>query len=201
LVNDRKPLLAAAEATVTKVLSQAHDHALAHLCMGRIQIHTNRAAQGIAECERALALDRNLATAHGLIGMAKSFLGRPEESEAHINEALRLSPRDTLAHIWMAIEGCAQIFTGRDENAAAWFRRAVETNRNYAPAHFWLAAALANLGRLNEAQSATQAGLAVDPAYSISRALQDTSASDNATFRAQRVRLFDGMRRAGVPEE
>jgi hypothetical protein len=100
----------------------------------------------------------------------------------------------------MAIEGCAQIFTGRDENAAAWFRRAVETNRNYAPAHFWLAAALANLGRLNEARSATQAGLAVDPAYSISRALQDTSASDNATFRAQRVRLFDGMRQAGVPE-
>ena len=31
------------------------------LCLGVVQILTNRAAQGIAECERALALDRNLA--------------------------------------------------------------------------------------------------------------------------------------------
>ena len=45
--------------------------AVAHLCLGRVQIHTNRAAQGIAECERALALDRNLATAHAIIGFGK----------------------------------------------------------------------------------------------------------------------------------
>ena len=31
------------------------------LALGCVQIYTNRAAQGIAECERALALDRNLA--------------------------------------------------------------------------------------------------------------------------------------------
>jgi hypothetical protein len=33
----------------------------------------------------------NLANAHGLIGLAKYFLGRGEETEAHIHEALRLS--------------------------------------------------------------------------------------------------------------
>ncbi len=31
--------------------------------MGWVQISTNRAAQGIADCERALVLDRNLAAA------------------------------------------------------------------------------------------------------------------------------------------
>ena len=35
---------------------------------------TNRAAQAIAECERALALDRNLARAHRQIGVAKCFM-------------------------------------------------------------------------------------------------------------------------------
>jgi hypothetical protein len=58
---------------------------------------TKRGAQGIAECEQALALDRNLAVAHGLIGMAKYLLGRGAETETHIHEALRLSPRDILA--------------------------------------------------------------------------------------------------------
>ena len=74
----------------------APQHALAHMYLGFVHIFTNRAAQGIAECEQALALDRNLADAHGLIGLAKFFLGRGEETEAHIQEALRLSPRDTL---------------------------------------------------------------------------------------------------------
>ena len=38
-------------------------------------------------------LDRNLADAHAYIGLGKIFTGRAEEAEAHIGEALRLSPR------------------------------------------------------------------------------------------------------------
>ena len=56
----------------------------------------NRAVQGIAECERALALDPNLARAHGLMGIGKIFSGRPDETEPHVKEALRLSPRRRL---------------------------------------------------------------------------------------------------------
>jgi hypothetical protein len=58
---DRAARLASAEAAAAKALSLAPDNAVAHLNMGMTQIFTNRAAQGIAECERALALDRNLA--------------------------------------------------------------------------------------------------------------------------------------------
>src|SRR6516165_7809569 len=53
-----------AEAAVTKALSLAPNHPWAHDVLGLVKIFTNRAAQGIAECERALALDRNLAQAH-----------------------------------------------------------------------------------------------------------------------------------------
>jgi tetratricopeptide (TPR) repeat protein len=66
LADDPVPRLAAAETTLNKALSLAPQHALAHLMLGIIQILTYRAAQGIAECERALALDRNLAHAHAL---------------------------------------------------------------------------------------------------------------------------------------
>ena len=50
---------------------------------------TKRAAEGIAELEHALALDRNLASAHALIGLGKTLIGRAEEAEAHVSEALR----------------------------------------------------------------------------------------------------------------
>ena len=65
--NDRIARLAQAETASIKVLSIAPNHAGAHLVLAFVQMYTNRAAQGIAECERALALDRNLAVAHALI--------------------------------------------------------------------------------------------------------------------------------------
>jgi tetratricopeptide (TPR) repeat protein len=131
--------------------------------LGWVEIYTNRATEGIAECERALALNPNLIHAHAAIGAAKLFMGRAEETGAHINDALRLSPRDTYAYVWLFIVGMAKLSVGRDEEAAAWLRRAIETNRNHPMAHFYLAAALAHLNRMNEAQAATQAGLAVNP--------------------------------------
>ena len=103
---------AAAEAAVTRALSLAPNHARAHSVLGFVQTHTNRAAQGIAECERALALDRNLADAHGFIGLAKHFLARGEETEAHIHEAFRLSPRDNNAYRWLMFVGIAKFSLG-----------------------------------------------------------------------------------------
>ena len=62
---------AAAEAKLTKALSSVPDHARGHMCLGLVDIFTKRAAEGIAECEHALALDRNLAHAHASIGFGK----------------------------------------------------------------------------------------------------------------------------------
>jgi TolB-like protein/class 3 adenylate cyclase len=90
--DDRAARLVAAEAALTKALSLAPQSAVAHLCRGVVQMHTNRASQALRECERALELNRNLADAHGQIGACKFHLGRAEETEAHIQEALRLSP-------------------------------------------------------------------------------------------------------------
>ena len=76
-------------------------------------------------------LDRNLAHAHATIGFGKIFIGRAEETEAHIAEALRLSPRDTLAYNWMTTRASRRISLGSYEQAVAWFRRSIEANRNY----------------------------------------------------------------------
>jgi TolB-like protein/Tfp pilus assembly protein PilF len=198
LADDRATRLAAAEATLTKVLSLAPNHAMAHCLLGLVQIFSNRAAQGTAQCEQALALDRNLAVAHGFIGAAKYFSGRSEETEAHTREALRLSPSDTSTYLWLHWVGNAKSQLGADEEAVGWFRRGIDANRNFAGGHFFLASALALLGRLDEARAAVQAGLALDPTFTIRR-YRLGAATDNTTYLAGRERMYEGMRKAGVP--
>jgi TolB-like protein len=198
MTDDISERFATAEATLTKVLSLARNHALAHAVQGLIQIWTKRADQAVAECERALELDRNLAHAHALIGFAKNRLGRREETEAHIKEAFRLSPRDPYATTW-----CMMVAASKtdDSEAIAWLRRGLEANRTIAAAHFLLASRLAWLGELEQSRAAVQAGLALDPSFTIRRYQIAASASvDHPAVLAMLERSIEGMRLAGVPE-
>jgi len=198
-LSDDVALRPRAEATLKKVLSLAPNHAFAHLVLGATLLSTNRPTLGIAECERALALDKNLAEAHAQIGLAKLLMGRAAETDAHINEAFRLSPRDSFTFRWLMWGGSAKLALGQDVEALGWFRRSIETNRNYAIAHFLLAVALVLLGSEDEARATVNAGLAIDPSFTLRR-FRDGTQSDNPTYLAGRERLYEGMRKAGVPE-
>ena len=198
--DDRANALARAETTLTKALLQASNNAVAHQYMGLVLVQTKRVSQGIAEYERSLTLDPNLAESRALIGLAKIFDGRAEETERDENEALRLSPRDKSAWAWMHFSGSAKLYLGADEEAIAWFRRAIELRRDFPLTHFWLAAALANLGRREEAQTEAQVGLSLDPTFTIRRFL-DRAESDNPIFLKQREHHADAMRKAGILEE
>ena len=150
-----------------RALPPLKQQAQSPICLGVVQVNTERVPQGVRECERALELNRNLANAHGQIGNAKILLGRAEETEAHIQEALHLSPRDTLVYLWCMFAGIAKLYLGKDDEAVAWLRQSLETNTNNPSAHFLLAAALARLGRPPEAHSEVQAGFAINPSFSI----------------------------------
>ena len=197
--DDRIEHLTAAEAAITKVLSLAPNHPVAHHVLGMVQIFTNRAAQGIAECERALALDPNLARAHAGIGYAKLFLGREGETEAHMKQALRLSPSDTYVYVWAMFVGLAKFFQGANAEALVWLRRSLEANRNHLYAQFFLAAVLALVGELDEAQATVRAGLALNPSFNLHR-FRTPILSNHPVFLAGRELLCKGMLMAGVPE-
>ena len=199
MTDDHAARLASAEATAIKALTLAPNHAWAHLVLGSFYNTVNRGAEAIDEFEHALTLDRNLVYAHALIGMAKTALGRAEEAERHYLEALRLSPRDVAAHHWMSSAGTSKLHLGKDAEAVAWFRRAIDVNRNFAFTHLSLAAALAQLGRIEEARTAAKAGLVVEPSFTIGR-FSAGARSDNPVYLAGRERIYEGMRRAGIPE-
>ena len=92
--SERAARFASAEASLLKALSAAPDNAMAHMWLSFVRINSNRAAQGIADAERALALNRNLPRALVAMGLAKLMVGRAEETEGYLQEALNLSPRD-----------------------------------------------------------------------------------------------------------
>jgi tetratricopeptide (TPR) repeat protein len=169
---------AKAEAVLNEALSKDPQHPTAHLNLGGVYIFTGHAKQGIAECEHALALD--IASAHAFIGQAKRALGREEETEAHVNEALRISPRDNFAFWWMNWVGFAKLRLNEFADAATWFRRAIESNRNCSWPHSGLAGALVQLGDMEAARHAVQQARALDPNINLRRlrAKMDTISDD-----------------------
>jgi tetratricopeptide (TPR) repeat protein len=181
------------------VLSQSPNNARAHYCLGRVEVQTKRGAEGIAESERALALNPNLASAHAVIGLAKLFDGHPEETESHELEALRVSPYDTEADVWVAYIALSKLYLGDYEGALSLYRRAKELNPNYPTGRFNMAATLVELGRLDEARAEVQAGLALNPGFTLRR-YRDGAQSDNPVFLKGRERIIEDMRKAGVPE-
>ena len=156
--DNRHAVLAAAEASLVKALSLAPDHAFAHSCLGIVQAMTNRATQGIAECERALALIQTrlaLIRRSALLRLSLDTLRKRKRTYKRRFVSVRAI---SSAHVWITLVGAAKLALYRDEEAVAWLRRAIETNRNYPNAHLWLAAALAHLGQLSEAGAQPKLG-------------------------------------------
>jgi tetratricopeptide (TPR) repeat protein len=109
-----------------------------------------------------------------------------------------LSPPDTYFNFWVDYGAFAKLFLGAHEEAVAWHRRAIEINPNYLVAHVYLAAALAELGRLDEARAAARAGLAIDPKFTLRR-FRAGAATENPVFLKQREQIIEGSARPGFP--
>jgi tetratricopeptide (TPR) repeat protein len=168
--------------------------------MGITLCSTNRAHRGIEELERALAIDPNLAQARGHMGLAHVYVGRADETEAHVREAVRLSPRDPLIYVWFSYVGEAKACLGECEQALPWLRKSIDANRNFPWSFFLLASCLARLGRLSEAREEVKTGLALDPDFTLKR-YRALVESDNPVYLAHRDSVREGMRIAGVPEQ
>jgi tetratricopeptide (TPR) repeat protein len=155
--------------------------------------------QAMRECELAINLDRNLASAHALAGVLKVFLGRPDDTKAHVTEAMRLSPRDPELGRWFFYLGMSELYGGRVREAIDPLRKSVQLNPDYNLVHLFLASALALEGYDVEAAASAHTGLLLEPTFTIA-GFRAKPRSNNATYLAQRERIYAGLRKAGVPE-
>jgi TolB-like protein/class 3 adenylate cyclase/Flp pilus assembly protein TadD len=199
IMGERAALLAGAENAATRAHGIAPENAMVHTALALVYAYSNRTEAAIAEAERAIELDPNHNTGYAALVAAKLYGGRAAEVEAHVMQALRLSPRDTYLYLFYAAVGTAKFYLGKDEEAVIWLRRSIEANRLYPAAHYMMAAVLANLGRLADAKQAAAQTLKMDPTFTIRRFIA-AAATDNPIYLAQRERTIDGLRKAGVPD-
>ena len=140
-------------------------------------------------------MNPNLASAHALIGLAKLYDGHPEETEGHELEALRASPRDTDANLWVEVMALAKLHLGAYEDALNLFRRSIELNRNNATGRFYFAATLVELGRLDEAKTEVKAALALNPNFTLRRSKRQSGFLEGTRAHHRRHAQGRGPRR------
>jgi TolB-like protein/class 3 adenylate cyclase len=189
-----------ADAAVLKALTLAPENAEAHLLRAMVLQSSKLPERALRECELAISLDRNLADAHARAGVLKIFLGRAQETEVHVAEAIRLSPRDPDLPYWHLFTGAANLYLGELECAVDHLRKSVEVGPDYELPHFYLASALALMDRDEEAAQVLAVGQRLGPGFNIGR-FRAQAIGSNPIYLGQRERLYEGMRKAGVPEE
>jgi hypothetical protein len=96
----------------------------------------------------------------------------------------------------------AHFVAGEFEAAADWTGKALQQFPNHTPSLRYQAASLGLLGRLEEGRPVVQRLLALVPDFTIMRARRHIEFDMNNVFRTPGVAdsLYEGLRRAGVPE-
>jgi len=118
----------------------------------------------LAEAKTALAISPNLAQAHGVFGAILVFSGRPKEGLAALGRYNELDPRGPRRVIRLNQIALGLYFCREYEAAAEMARDIIRENPDYPHSYRWLAAALGQLGRLDEAKQVLDKAIAVAPA-------------------------------------
>ena len=186
---------------LNRALSINPKNAQAYFIKSSVLTLEKKPEEAVAAAEIAISLNPNLAPAYAWIGNLQIRLGHAEQTVAHVEKALRLSPRDPALANWLSFIGRAQFYLGRDNEAIDTLHRAAAASGTVSGTYLHLAAACALTNRPAEAHDALAEFEKLEPNTTISMIKSETkSQSDNATFLKQRERLYDGLRKAGMPE-
>ena len=167
--------------------AEAHARlALALLARGDHQGATSQA-------EQALILCPNLAAAHGALGVALAYSGRPREGLAALKTCIRLDPRAPTLMNRLNQVALAHYFCCDYEATMEAAERAIRLFPDFPSPYRWLAAALGELGRTAEANEALEKAITVSP---ISFDFQVRERPP--WFRPEdHAHMLDGLRKAG----
>lgn len=147
--------------------------------------------------DRALAACPNHSFAWFYSSPTLSYVGRGEQAVRHMEQALRLSPLDRNLFAYYSGMNLAHYSLGSYEEAVKWGKLSASENPFYTANLRYLAAALAALGRIDEAHEVSAALTTRDPGFRLSR-FEGTL----QPFRDREVssRFMEHMRKAGLPE-
>ncbi|MEJ1157303.1 winged helix-turn-helix domain-containing tetratricopeptide repeat protein [Prosthecomicrobium sp. N25] len=148
-----------------------------------------------AAMDSALALSPSSALTHILGSVLLGWGGQAERAIEWSSRGLRLSPFDPWAFAAYDAQAMSHLLLGRYEDACRAACRAVQANPVHSITYVQLTAALAKLGRLQEAKIAARRVLDLHPAFRFSRQF----AGVNCAPELAQV-LGDALRAGGLPE-
>ena len=119
--------------------------------------------------EQALAISPSSSFALFCGATALAYAGEAERGIDWAERALRISPFDRMNHLSYGALAIAHFLRGRYDEAAHAGRRAVRSIPSSSVVRSVLAAALAKLGRIEEAKAVALQVLALDPSFSAAR--------------------------------
>jgi TolB-like protein/class 3 adenylate cyclase/Tfp pilus assembly protein PilF len=194
-----------ADELVSRALAIDPNDYWAHFSKAWVLMAQNRHEEAIVEAERSLALNPSFINAYDPLCAANNFLGRPDRAIEVADMAIRLSPRDPVIWSKYHVKGWAFFIKEQDDHAIEWLRRTAAAAPGAIPfTYLLLASAYALNGRQAEAQDELKRYLSLSRAKSTTIAQlrkQQLSLADNPTWVAYNERLFEGLRKAGMPEE
>jgi adenylate cyclase len=155
-------------------------------------VQTRRPDESLSAADAGLAVNPNYAPLYRARAGAENGLGRFEQAKSDVQQAMRLSPRDPRIGNWLFSLGGSEIGLGHFDAAIDAYRTAIEVGfRSYQP-YMGLAAAYALDGKMDEAKSALAEARRLNPKLTVKWAIARNSNVPP---------LFEGLRKAGLPEE
>jgi len=179
-----------------RAIALAPDNARAYWVKSAYLYLTNRASESLHAANTGLALNPNFAPLYGARSGAEISLGRFVEANADVRQAMRLSPRDPDVGWWRVQLGEGELGLGHLDAAIDEYQRAIDFGYRLYPSYIGLAAAYALSDKMSESKSALAEARRLNAALSI----KWLRTRWNWAF-ASLPSLFEGLRKAGMPEE
>ena len=152
--------------------------------------HPNEA---LAAADAGIAVNPNFAPIRGTRGSAEMNLGHFEQAKSDLLQAIRLSPRDPLRGAWRLYLADAEIGLGHFDAAIDECQKAIDSGFRTFYVYITQAAAYALAGKMEKAKSSLEEGHRLNPKTTVKWTL--------ANFPHVPAAFFDGLRKAGMPEE
>ena len=175
-----------------RAIALAPDNARAYWVKSGYLMLTQRPNEALGAADTGLAINPNMASLYSTRGFAEVSLGRFEQAKSDAQHAMRLSPRDPGFAFWHVGVGDPELGLRHFDAAIDQYHKAIDAGyRSFIP-YVDLAAAYALEGKMDEAKTALAEARRLNP---------------KLTIKWMRVHapnlppLFEGLRKAGLPEE
>ncbi|HEY1864415.1 MAG TPA: hypothetical protein VGG77_12180 [Roseiarcus sp.] len=153
---------------------------------------SGRPEDAVRALDAGLAIDANAAGLLATRSTANDYLGRFEQAKSDIQRALLLSPRDPAMGQWFNLRADPELGLGRFDEALEDAKKALEGGHRVFYTYLNLAAAHAFKGEMDEAKAAMAEARRLKPDLSVKWLMKHKPVLQLA---------FDGLRKAGLPEE